>query len=355
MKRLIILLFAFSTICSSQNGAYSDFNTSRYTRVISLGNAFTGLADDIETVYYNSAGLAFLNYYGAIYSKGQGFFFIIDEYRAENFAILIPTFNIGKFAVSGDRLSAYDISQNLLRLHFATNFSNHFAIGTSVNYYYSRSKRNEPISQSETFAQAVDISLSLLFIKSEVNISGSSNEARLGIQLQNVFDTDIQHEDYLLSNFRVNPFLKHQSLRTGISFIINPQIQPILNLNPAKVKIVFDLVFYGKNYKSNLLQTNFGIELTILEFVNIRYGRENEKELNNIYSYSPQHPAKRFGIGLKLPIHELLDRKDIIELSFDYGFSDWDKIDETKRFKVEDFVFDKPVKDSFSIKIAFLF
>ena len=54
MRSLIFLfiLFGFESICSGQQ-AFGELNTSRYAREIGLGNAFTGLADDIQAVYYN--------------------------------------------------------------------------------------------------------------------------------------------------------------------------------------------------------------------------------------------------------------------------------------------------------------
>lgn len=141
MKQLVVIvtIFCLFTICFGQQGQFSYLNTSRYARVVSLANAFTGLADDIETVYYNSAGIALLEYYAFSYSKGQGSAFVINDYNADDMALILPTFKkIGIFALSIDRLLLFDndYSQNLYRIHYGRNVFEKLAIGASFNYYH---------------------------------------------------------------------------------------------------------------------------------------------------------------------------------------------------------------------------
>ena len=165
MKNLIVVLtiLFLVTICFGQQASFFTFNTSRFARVIGLGNAFTGLADDIETVYYNSAGLANLDYYAAIYSKGQGFAFIIDDYTSDDFALIFPIAKkIGIFALSVDRflLLEGEYKEHIYRFHFARHLFQNFSVGTSINYYrLSTESRYVGTEERDNPAGVFDMSL----------------------------------------------------------------------------------------------------------------------------------------------------------------------------------------------------
>ena len=357
LSKVITIILILTTIGSGQQGQHWDFNTSRYARVVGLGNAFTGLADDIETVYYNSAGLANLDYYSASYSNGQGFAFVMDDYTADNFALLIPTFNdIGKFAISVTRLKYYiagDFSQNLYRLHFARYILDQFSIGVSINYYHFSASSYNTVTRPDGIDEEVsgntfDISLSALYSIPIISIPGIINETRLGIQMQNLFDTDVN----ISNEFEPNP--KHQILRIGASTSIIPKLPTVLRLNPIKLILVADAVYYGSEYDFNLWQPNLGIEFKLFEIISLRYGRENENKIGEAYSSSPQHPVKRYGVGLSFPLHKFLTDYKKLEISFDYSYSDWDKLDETQPM-MSFFSDDLPIQESVSVKLAFQF
>jgi len=357
MKRIIFvwIIFSFTAICCGQQYEFGEFNTSRYARVIGLGNAFTGLADDIETVYYNSAGLATLDHYIASYSNGQGFTFVTNDATINDFAFVLPTFKeYGIFALSLDRLYYDDIdySQNLYRLHFARPIFDNFYAGVSLNYYhsfygsYTSVTSPDDIIEEEITGNSIDLSLSVLYFMPIISFSDIKNEARIGIQMQNVFDTDIHYNKFDWS------FAKGQTLRIGFSNSLTPGFETMFDLVPFKMIIVADAVFYGGEYKFNLWQPNYGLELALFEMIKLRYGRENEFEINNVYSYSPQYPVNRFGIGLVLPIWRLFDTQNKLQISFDYSYSDWDKIDESKSFSFIN-PKDLPIRDAFSLKVSF--
>ena len=146
--------------------------------------------------------------------------------------------------------------------------------------------------------------------------------------------------------------MKHQVLRAGLSTIITPELPRVMNLNPVKFLIVADAVFYGSEYTFREWQPNFGLELTLLEILKFRYGRENEKQIKDDYDYSPQHPVKRYGAGITLPLHKWISSFNKIEIAFDYSNSDWDKIDESNN----SFSFwgnEPPIREAYSLKVYF--
>ena len=355
MKRImaIIAILGFLTSGYGQTNQFYLFETSRFARVIGLGNAFTGLADDIESVYYNSAGLANLNYYAAIYSKGQGFAFTTDDYVADDFAIVLPVFKkLGIFALSLNRLSLSDFTykQNIYQLHYARQLFENISVGASFNYYHIKLETGFIQRVRDEFSgNAFDMSLSALYVLPITSIPGIINETRFGLQMQNLFDSDVRYTGDR------DPEPKHQILRVGLSTAVIPTIKKQFDLNPLKLIIVADAVFYGSSYKFEVLQPNFGLELALFEILKIRYGRENEIDINASYENSPQHPVKRYGVGLTLPLHKVISNLEMAEVSIDYSYSDWDKLDESKpiwpMFSPDDLL----IRDSFSIKIYFQF
>jgi len=353
MKYFVFVFFSLVSISIGQS-AFWEFNTSRYARVVSLGNAFTGLADDIESVYYNSAGLANLDDYKIAYSKGNGYAFVINNYTADSYAVLVPTFDeLGKFALSVDRLNFEDMDSgySLYRLHFARNILNNLSVGASINYYHLYADSYSTVefpggNDEELSANSFDMSLSALYSLPTTSFWGISNETRFGFQIQNIFSTKMKYSG------EFDSYPKHQTLRLGVSTSIIPELKNIANLIPLKLIVVADAVFYGSEYEFNVWQPNFGIELNILEILSFRFGRENEKVIKDAYDYSPQHPVKRYGIGLRLPLHKLISDYNKVELSLDYSYSDWDKLDETK--PMMSFISnDSPIRESFSLKFAF--
>jgi hypothetical protein len=343
----------------AQFSQFEEFNTARFSRVIGMGNAFTGLADDIETVYFNPAGLAGLDYYAAIYSMGHGFAVITNDYTADDLAVIIPAFNkLGIFALSVDRFkltpdavpeSTY--RECLYRLHFSRFLFTNFSVGTSLNFYCFYNYNSSPkimdeSTSNEISGNAFDLSISALYILPAISFPGFVNETRFGFQMQNIIDSDMHYSENLESNS------KHQTLRAGLSTGFVPNIQKQFNLIPIKFIIAADGVFYGSAYKFSLFQPNFGIELVLFEILKGRYGRENELVIGDAYEYSPQHPVKRYGLGITIPLHKFIKGFEKLELSVDYSYSDWDQIDESKSF-FPYFYNDLPVRDSFSIKLSF--
>lgn len=131
MKLLIIVSFFLNlftvTLCQR---AFGELNTFRYTRTVSCGNAFTGLTDRIEMVYYNSAGIANLNFY----------YFFADSYLT---------------------------------------ISNLFGVDEEVT------------------GSSIDMSIAALDLFYQIQYLRLLSETRFGIQLQNLFSSNLSYSNYL--------------------------------------------------------------------------------------------------------------------------------------------------------------
>ena len=82
------------------------------------------------------------------------------------------------------------------------------------------------------------------------------------------------------------------------------------------------------------MNPNFGFELTVMEIIFFRYGRENEINLSDVKYTTPQFPVSRFGFGINVPIHKISKFKAETNILFDYGYSQWYHEEEFKN--VED-------------------
>ncbi len=118
-------------------------------------------------------------------------------------------------------------------------------------------------------------------------------------------------------------------LRGGLSYRIIPLTNKEKNRQIVSLLFAFEAVLLGADNSFNYWQPNYGIELTLLEYLQLRFGRESEFEIDPVYSYSPQFPVNRFGFGVRLPVSELLHFGRQLALQFDYNYSDWNQIDES--------------------------
>ena len=90
-----------------------------------------------------------------------------------------------------------------------------------------------------------------------------------------------------------------------------------------KLHLLGDISYYGADYTMDIYKPTFAIQLTVLELIQISFGRENQ-EMNNEESHYPKsYPVNRFGIGILLPLKELIDINQDVSLEINYANSDW--------------------------------
>ncbi|MEO8232854.1 MAG: hypothetical protein ABI638_11260 [Ignavibacteriota bacterium] len=352
---VLVFLFCFQSLNIFAQEGFSDIlGTSHYTRAIRLGNAYTGVAEGTESIYYNVAGLANLNGYSALYSNGSGVAFYLKDIRINDYAVSfrLPG-KIGMTGISIQTLSSpsnqYNFSMDIYSLSYARKVISDFSAGITFNYYYAKipaSTTSNPEPTTGESASSFDLNLGLLYNIPE-NLKISSNDKfKIGLQIKNLLNSSLS---YRFTDFKAHLF---QEIRAGLSYMYNPNFEKVYDLAPIMVLFSFDAVFQGADYDFTEWQPNYGIEATLFEVLQLSYGRENENQIKETYSYSPQHPVNRFGIGLNIPLNYLLDFKYDCNLSVNYSISDWQKIDEDKGIGYP-FNIDKFDKNTFSVGIVF--
>ena len=161
MKILVLILF-ITNFSFSQGGALDIYNTSHFARTIRLGNAYTGVAEGPEAIFYNAAGLANQNSYKFLFSKGQGYAIFAEEPRVYDYALIVPFMKeygtIG-FAVNTLSFEFFDnkAENNIYSISFARKMLDQFSVGISFSYYIIKMSNASINSSTSVSGTAFDI------------------------------------------------------------------------------------------------------------------------------------------------------------------------------------------------------
>ncbi|MFZ1520133.1 MAG: hypothetical protein WAU11_15245 [Ignavibacteriaceae bacterium] len=338
-----VFLFFIQPINIISQSFYELLGSSHYARVIRIGNAYAGVAEGVESIYYNVAGLANFNGYGVLYSNGHGYAFYIDDSRLNDFtlALQLPD-SIGTAALSLQTFTSPTLSDDfgmyLYTLSFARKLFDQFSAGINVNYFYETNEYGlfaDPSAIKVYNASAFDLSLGLLYeLPNEFKLS-NYDKFNVGFQIKNLLNNQLHYDETGLEHYLF------QEIRLGLGYLLDLQLEKVYGFNPITIQLSADAVFQGSDYAFREWQPNYGIEITTMEIVQLSYGRENEKQIKKTYDYSPQHPVSRYGIGLNIPIERIINLPYKCHLNINYCISDWQKIDENMGtgypFYVEEF------------------
>jgi hypothetical protein len=327
VKIIFILILTFNPLFSQTFFDY--FFTSRFSRAIGLGSSYIGVAEGVETTFYNSAGLAFNNSFGLAYSYGNGLQMKGFDSNPFDVGVILPNHSrIGSFALSSHQLIMRNINvtNSIYQLHYGRLLSSNFSAGISLNYYYQKIDYSpEEFAEIKNTTQALDASLSVLYRIKNLFFSGDKDRLKLGCQLNNLFSAEIEKLIQILEGEQEDALM--QSLGTGISYYYNPKPNEANGFDPITILLASDFILDNKgryeSYQFDRLHLNFGFELTFLEVLALRYGRENQFNLDESEPSDPQYPISRYGIGLGLPLQKLFYLKKDISFQFDYTYSDW--------------------------------
>ncbi len=353
-------LAAAALILLSTQVMHAQFFSTRFSRSIGLGNAYTGVAEGIETTYSNDAGLAAIDFYGAAYSSGQGSFLILD-YNAFDVAAVVPLGpHIGTAAISYHGLnlneeSSFYWNTSLLQAHFGRAFGEALAFGASLNYYRHaenievRNEANVIISSGEQITNAVDFGLSALYTAKEVLLPSWSDVLKAGVYVNNVLGSDWLQtywlyppaEDVLLQQFsfgasyRFSPMREQSTGRDPVSFLLAAALH-------------YDNGIRNRRYTYDAARTSLGFEVQLYELLQLRYGREEQRFLAGLEVYNPQHPVTRLGAGIVVPFSELIGLQNSYRLRLDYSHSIRRNVDDLLRQGLKE-----PPKDTFTLQLEF--
>ncbi len=348
----IYLLLISSTLSFAQT--FTDIiGTSQYSRVIRLGNAYTGVAEGTEALFYNVAGITSVKGYSALFSSGQGIGFFVNDVNNYNYAAVaqLPD-NLGNIGLSVNSLSfkfTGETKEKIYSLGYALNLFDNLSLGIMANYYNDNlSYTNIPTVDSHSISgSAFDLNLGILYNIPEPFKITNEDKFGVGFQIKNLLNSKIKLGDGFGDAYL------YQEMRAGIGYRFSPSLKKIYGLQPISIQFSFDAIYQGSDYDFIFFHPNYGIELTFLDILQLSYGRENEEMLKALQYSTPQYPVNRYGFGLNIPLNYLLNLKTEADLKINYSISDWQNINEDN-VNNDSYDINKIDRNSFSIGLTFL-
>ncbi|MFH1540788.1 MAG: hypothetical protein ABID79_02915 [Elusimicrobiota bacterium] len=259
---LVFLLF----LLPAQSLLHSAFDdTGLNARPQGLGGAFTGISDDLNSVYYNPAGIGKINKHQVMFSYRD--FYSLNLLTQNYVAFSVPG-NVLNTAISIHRIGTtnnveFDYTEDTYIVTLAGRVAYPKNLFCGVNFKFYRL-----FSESNASGWGLDTGLLYELFDKKLN---------LGLMLQNLNNSKIVWDTGVTDKLDIN-------FRPGMSY------SPIENL-----KIAFD---YEK-----LKKLNSGIELlTLKKTIGLRAGINNLSSKKNIVAY-----------GLSLNFNNL---------QFDWAFSE---------------------------------
>lgn len=259
-----ILLLTTSFVWAKNNTGATFLKIGVGARPVAIGQAFCAVADDVNAIYYNPAGLAQV--------KGQEFLLVHNQWFEEiNHEYLGFAHNISPNRTLGGNITclriddligrddvgnktknfnAYDLA---LGLAYGERLSDHLLIGVHIKSIY---QLNENISGS-----GIAIDLGWLY-KTKINLD-------LGLSVQNI-GTKIEFIDKK-ENLPLN-------LKVGIAY---------------KLPRIFVIAVDGNMPKDGDVSVNAGFEIVLLNLMALRAGYKSQTDMDTKEHWS-------YGIGFKM-------------------------------------------------------
>jgi tetratricopeptide (TPR) repeat protein len=282
---LLWLLSSWVAAESGDGGTESVFNLGAGARAMGMGNGFVGLADDATAVYYNPAGLPFLQsqqvtflhtllFEGTIYD----FMAYVYPYKGtQGFGIAamrLGTDDIGRRDLVTD-LGQFDASQMQVILSYGRRISSRLSAGASLKLAH------QGIDELSAYGYGCDLAARFAIFK----------HLHAGVQLQDLVGARLK----LLSAKERTPF----TLKTGLAY------QRQLGNSPISGALTFDLD--KPENRSAKIRTGFEIVHKAGLALRTGYDRDNFA----------------FGMGIHYQ-----------NISFDYAYKFINKLTDSHRFSL---------------------
>jgi hypothetical protein len=152
LSAVILLVFSIHALAANSKAGTSAFSFLKINigaRSCAMGGAFTGLADDISTLYYNPAGIGFMegksyifeyhNYFEDLQSGFAGY--VRPIMKDKMLGISIDYLNYGEFVKtdkSGNNIGTFGGSDLVLSGTLAGKINEQYAVGGTLKFIYEK-------------------------------------------------------------------------------------------------------------------------------------------------------------------------------------------------------------------------
>jgi hypothetical protein len=292
-------------------------------RAIGMGGAFTAIADDITSIYWNPSGTANINSNEAMFNHTSLYSDISHDFAA--FATnLSEVGTLGAFVsvLSMDDMKVRTIENPegtgefftyntlVMGVNFSRYLTTNFSIGFNVKYI------SENLWNMNSNGFAIDIgTLYKIPIFNELRIASSISNFGTKMQLSGrdatvVYTSGAGNENLINSNIELDKFDLPLIFRFGIS-------ADVIKSSSTRITLGFDAVHPNDNTES----INSGLEFAWNEIVHLRAG------YNSLFE-SDSEKGLTLGFGLNYRIFELVKAK------VDYAYQDFGRLNGVHYFSV---------------------
>lgn len=260
------------------------FNYGMSPRTTAIGKAFTGLADDVEAVYYNPAGLAQLyshnikSSYLDLYGHQLGYFgYALPTRRFGTFGANVIHFRSKGIDSRDENMNPYGtyyFAQSCVLLSYAYLTGNVLSMGTNLKFITSK------IAQYGSVGIGGDLGFFLF----------PRHNYTLGVSVQNILGPKLQYLDggtteEFPATFRVGGAIK---LYQGRAIIVADLVKNILEYSGVKPHLGFEFVpvypilILRAGFDENTLNSGIGVRKF---FGNMSLGVDYAIELHHKSNY----------------------------------------------------------------------
>lgn len=293
-------------------------------RAIAMGGAFTSIANDASAMYWNPAGIAYIDLNQVVFSQTQWILdisinfvgIVIPAGEMGNFGVNVTAVSMGDMEVTtelnpegtGETFSAGDYA---FGVSYARKLYENFTIGVNLKYI------REDIANSS--AQGIAIDIGTLFNSPFYGIKFSSSISNFGTKMQ------MEGDDLLFQN---DPDEQSSGNNENIGAFYETDKFDL----PLKLQIGFARDFElaegqmltvavdGTHPNDNSEYVNFGAEFALLDnMVFLRGGMKSLGMNDRVEDYS-------LGAGFRY------DKLDFIDISVDYAFQKYDFLGDVHTF-----------------------
>ena len=290
LSSLFIVFILTASFTFGQN-TYDFLNVDMSARAASLGGSFVTNNDDVDVLFYNPAGMSFLEKDPVSFSFVKhlmdiNLFSLAYSTEFENigrFGSAIKYINYGSFDKAdefGNRIGEFNAGELAFTLGYTNEFSENFYYGANAKVIYSS------IADESSSAIALDFGINYEIPNQKLNLAASV--LNLGTQLSSYIDTK---EDLPLD------------VAVGIS-------KRLENL-PVRLSLDFHQLNKERDeLYQHLKGFSLGAEFYLSEVFTLRFGYDNEKRSDLKVGSSSGIAGFNGGLGVK-----------ISEYVFNYGYS----------------------------------
>jgi long-subunit fatty acid transport protein len=290
ISSFFIVFILASSLTFGQN-TYDFLRVDMSARAAALGGSFVTNNDDVDVLFYNPAGMSFLEKDPVSFSFVKhlmdiNLFSLAYSTEFENigrFGSAIKYINYGTFDEAdefGNRTGEFSAGELAFILGYTNEFSENFYYGANAKVIYSS------IADKSSSAVGLDLGINYEIPKQKLNLAAAV--LNLGTQLSSYIDTK---EDLPLDvTMGISKRLENLPVRLSLDFH---------QLNKDRDELY-----------QHLKGFSLGAEFYLSEVFTLRFGYDNEKRSDLKVGSSSGIAGFNGGLGIK-----------VSEYSFNYGYS----------------------------------